>query len=482
MTKRKQFPWPCYASTWNRPVVEWRVVLVVLLVLAGCDGGTNTLEEDPGDDFELATLEISAPGTSITSLLGVLELTATGKNAMGNGVRLENVTWAVSDASVLQLLPSSTPATASVRAVGNGTATVTATVNDLSGTIEVTVAQQVARVIAQTGPLVVELPGDERQVEAEPADVLGSPVTDVSIVWSTANPQVATVDATGRVVATGFGTTMIQATAGDVTDEVAVEVIGDRFFLNGNVRLRYELDLPNTGEGPFPALVFVHGSGQVTRNGQRGVTDPLVSHGMAVLRYDKRGVGASTGTYTGVSTSNSPAQLRLLASDAAAALRFLSRLPNIDTTRLGLAANSQGGWIAPLATTETDLVSYLMIWSGPTVSVGMEIFYSNLAAGTTTPLDDVYPQLDSFIGMPGYDPLPLLQELTVPSIWLFGENDRSIPVRLDTLNMHRFQAAGLPYDYVLYPFAGHDLRDTRTGTFHDIWSDWVAWLREQGVL
>ena len=126
-------------------------------------------------------------------------------------------------------------------------------------------------------------------------------------------------------------------------------------------------------------------------------------------------------------------------------------------------ANSQGGWIAPLAAAMANEISYMLIWSGPTVSVGLEIFYSQFAEGTSVPLDDVYARLPGFSGQAGYEPMPTLMNITIPSLWQFGELDRSIPTRLDVENMARLQAAGLPFEFIVHPFANHGLIDTRTG-------------------
>ncbi len=330
--------------------------------------------------------------------------------------------------------------------------------------------------------LAVEFAGETSQFRATPVNAQGSPVVGTTVTWSSSNPVVATVDANGLVTAQGFGAAEIRATVGAVTGRIQFEVIGDRFFLNGSVRLRYDLDLPDNSGGPFPAVVWVHGSGMLDRNSQALATNPLVPEGLAALRYDKRGVGQSTGSFFNIGVANSVSGLGTLASDAAAAVRFLTRLPQIDRSRIGIIGNSQGGWIGPIAAAQSSDVSFMMMWSGPTVSVGLEIFYSTLADGTNTPLDNVYAQLPGFNGAAGYDPLPTLQSLTIPSLWLYGGMDRSIPTRLDTLNMRNFQAMGLPYEFIWYPTGRHDLRDANTGMIFDVWSDQVAWMRAKGIL
>ena len=454
------------------------LALATALAVTACASSDPSAPAGPGG--APASLTITAPVPTFASLGETQLLQLTALDANGAAATPGAVTWASSDAGVVTLTAGTTP-NVSARAVANGSAFITAQADGLVDTLLATVSQQLGQVTLGYGNPVVELPGDTLRIVATPRDALGSPMPGVDVTWSTASASVATVDSTGLVAAASFGGTRVSATAEAITSSVDIEVIGDRFFLNGTTRLRYDLDLP-PGAGPFPAVVLVHGSGLMTRSSQRGITDPLVPEGVAALRYDKRGVGESGGTYTGVSTANSAGVLSQLAGDAVAGARFLTRLAIIDSTRIGIAANSQGGWIAPLAASQSSLISFLLIWSGPTVSVGLEIYYSNFAEGTTTPLDDAYAQLVNFNGNPGYDPMPVLEAQTIPSLWLYGEIDRSIPVRVDTLNMRTLQDLGRPFEYILFPFAGHDLRDTRTGTFVDVWGAWLSWLRAKGIL
>jgi hypothetical protein len=81
---------------------------------------------------------------------------------------------------------------------------------------------------------------------------------------------------------------------------------------NGDVRLAYSLDLP-AGSGPFPAIVAGHGSGRVTRQQMEGSAARWTAMGFAVLRFDKRGVGESTGVYSEVGAQASPRMIPLLA-------------------------------------------------------------------------------------------------------------------------------------------------------------------------
>lgn len=241
------------------------------------------------------------------------------------------------------------------------------------------------------------------------------------------------------------------------------------FFTNGEVRLAYSLDLP-TGSGPFPAIVAGHGSGRVTRQQMEGFARRWTSQGFAVLRYDKRGIGESTGTYSEVGAQASATIIPLLAGDVAAAARFLRARPEIDASRVGLAGASQAGWILPHAARDLGGVAFMVLLSGPVCSVGVENYYSDLADGTTRPLDEVYALLPSFSGFHGYDPLPALQGIDTPTLWLLGDDDRSIPVRTTVANLATLAAAGKPFEWRTYAGLGHGLSG-------DVWTDIEDWAR-----
>ena len=112
-------------------------------------------------------------------------------------------------------------------------------------------------------------------------------------------------------------------------------------FTSGDVELAGTVFTP-FGEGPFPAIVLVHGSGPGERSEYLSIATRFAGEGMVVLIYDKRGSGHSGGNWITSSLTD-------LAEDAAAALRFLVDQPKIDSQRSGYWGISQGGWIVPLA-------------------------------------------------------------------------------------------------------------------------------------
>jgi dienelactone hydrolase len=241
------------------------------------------------------------------------------------------------------------------------------------------------------------------------------------------------------------------------------------FFESGDARLAFTLDLP-AGAGPFPAVVAGHGSGRVTRDQLRWLSAQFTRMGFAVLRFDKRGVGESTGTFVFVGTKDSPQVFPLLAGDVAAGVRFLRTRPEIDPHRIGLAGASQAGWILPLAARDLGDVAFMVLLSGPVCSVGAEMYYSDLVENDAArPIAEANALMPRFHGPPGYDPVPVLQRLDTPGLWLLGLDDRSIPVQLTLANLETLKADGRPFEWHTYSGLDHALGP-------GIWEDVARWV------
>jgi pimeloyl-ACP methyl ester carboxylesterase len=125
-------------------------------------------------------------------------------------------------------------------------------------------------------------------------------------------------------------------------------------FENGNVNLVGTLILPNS-HGPHPAIIFMHGSGGSPRISYFGFGYWLASREIAVLKYDKRGSGQSTGSFTTYED---------LGEDAAAGARFLQSRPEIDPKRIGFWGISEGGWTAPEAASRFSEAAFVICVSG----------------------------------------------------------------------------------------------------------------------
>jgi len=123
-----------------------------------------------------------------------------------------------------------------------------------------------------------------------------------------------------------------------------------------------------SSEGPFPAVILIAGSGRADRNealmGHRPflvLSDHLTRQGIAVLRFDKRGVGDSTGDFAAATSQD-------FASDVLAGVAYLKTRDDVDVEAIGLAGHSEGGLIGPMAAVASEDVSFLVLMAGPGVN------------------------------------------------------------------------------------------------------------------
>jgi len=135
-------------------------------------------------------------------------------------------------------------------------------------------------------------------------------------------------------------------------------------FAGGDgVTLAGELTMPLAG-GPFTAVILLSGSGPSDRDetvaGHRPslvLSDHLTKAGYAVLRYDDRGVGQSSGNFDTATLSD-------FAEDAVGAFEWLGNQQNIDAARIGFVGASEGGFKAPLAAQSVP-AAFLVFLGGP---------------------------------------------------------------------------------------------------------------------
>ena len=153
----------------------------------------------------------------------------------------------------------------------------------------------------------------------------------------------------------------------------------DVSYKNGkaDIELAGTLTTPR-GDGPFPVVLLISGSGAQDRDGAifnhkpfLVISDYLTRQGIAVLRVDDRGVGGSGGN---VSQSTSED----FAGDVLAGIEFLKTRPKIDKTKIGLIGHSEGGIIAPMAAAQSKDVAYIVLMAG-TGLPGDKILYLQAA-------------------------------------------------------------------------------------------------------
>lgn len=130
-----------------------------------------------------------------------------------------------------------------------------------------------------------------------------------------------------------------------------------------NIVLAGTLTLPQ-GEGPFPGVVLITGSGPQNRNeellGHKPflvIADYLTRNGIAVLRMDDRGVGGSTGVFATATTEN-------FVTDIEAAFRYMQTVPEVMARKVGLMGHSEGGMIAPMVAAKNPDVAFVVSLAG----------------------------------------------------------------------------------------------------------------------
>jgi uncharacterized protein len=137
-------------------------------------------------------------------------------------------------------------------------------------------------------------------------------------------------------------------------------------FQNGVVTLHGTLTLP-VRPGPHPVVVLLQEAGPRSR--PFGFWPYLFArYGIAMLTFDKRGSGASTGHWDTASFDD-------LAGDALAAVRLLRSRPEIDSTRIGLWANSNSGWVAPVVAAQSKDVAFVISRVGSSLPPTENVLY-----------------------------------------------------------------------------------------------------------
>ncbi len=221
------------------------------------------------------------------------------------------------------------------------------------------------------------------------------------------------------------------------------------------------------GDGAFPAVVIIHGSGSSSRNNPwyLTLTAHLQDQGIVVLLPDKRGSEGSQGNWR---TSS----LEDLATDTAAAVDFLLDQDKVDVSQIGIIGMSQGGQIAPVVAAATDRIDFVVNVVGSSLPIYDVLLYEEtnnlrelgflpgvakvIAYPSTFILREISQQ-EFWEAVGNFDPLPYWREVDVPVLALYGSEDTNVPSqaskdRLAALNRSNIEIR-------IYEGSGHALED-----------------------
>ncbi len=253
-----------------------------------------------------------------------------------------------------------------------------------------------------------------------------------------------------------------------------------------DVQLRASYYVPQGVAEPLPAVVVVHGSAPSTRNDVSFSTRMFLNLGFAVLAYDKRGVGESSGEYRRFNVKDSQNIFEELAADTRVATRWLRTQKEVDAARIGLVGGSQAGWIMPLAASNTDVVRFIVIFAGTPVSAGEEAYHGRLTGdggGNGLPIEEADSLLAQYDGPKGFDPRSILRKATASMLWIFGTNDVVIPTNASIAELQRIvEKDNSNHEIHIIEGVNHNFVNIETGEPYRTDSIVRSWLTTQNLI
>lgn len=242
------------------------------------------------------------------------------------------------------------------------------------------------------------------------------------------------------------------------------------------VQLSGSLVTPEEGR-PIAVIVLVHGSGPSER--YTALAALLALRRVAVLTYDKRGVGQSGGRYERVNDV-SRANLELMASDATAAMKWVLDSPILKALPRGFVGLSQAGWVVPIAVARLPTVDFIGFWSGPTCTTSEQLHLQHFSAEHESDWPRVTADMISEAMLhveyrpDDVDPRHWLKAVSVPGIWLFGGQDPYVPIALSTRRLQQLIDNGRSnFEYRVFPEEGHNLADSPRQASFVTMVDWI---------
>lgn len=291
------------------------------------------------------------------------------------------------------------------------------------------------------------------------------------------------------------------------------------------IMLAGTLTIPE-GDGPFPAVVLVTGSGPQDRDeslmGHKPfwvIADHLSRNGIAVLRYDDRGTVKSEGNFNSATSFD-------FAGDAEAALAYLESRKEINKSKTGVAGHSEGGLIAAILGVESKRLDFIVSLAGPGLTGEQIIYMQTELIGKANGVSDEHLQRELALmkqlfavvkaepdmalaekklrelfnehiaGLPEeekgkseytdgaitqqiarvntawfrkfllFDPVPYLEKTTVPVLALIGEKDLQVPSKENLAAIEKALKKGGNKNFVVKEMAGlnHLFQKTENGS------------------
>lgn len=278
-----------------------------------------------------------------------------------------------------------------------------------------------------------------------------------------------------------------------------------------NVTLAATFTIP-TGKGPFPAVLLITGSGPQDRDetimGHKPflvLSDYLTRKGIVVLRADDRGVGKSTGKFSGATTAD-------FSTDTEAGVAFLKTRAEVDSHKIGLIGHSEGGIIAPMVAARDPDVAFIVMMAGSGVPgdqiLPEQVLQLDLAAGRSredaqkaadeereilklaeSEKDDAVLQKDLREKLAGevpdaqmgaqinvitspwfrffltYDPATTLRKIKCPVLAINGEKDRQVSPQqnLPAIRQALTEGGNKNFEVIELPGLNHLFQTAKTG-------------------
>jgi len=292
-------------------------------------------------------------------------------------------------------------------------------------------------------------------------------------------------------------------------------------FQSDGVTLAGTLTIPEDKILP-PGVILIHGSGPVDRDENvpgglklrvfAEVADALSKAGFAVLRYDKRGIGESTGSYSKASLSD-------LVNDVQAAVKFMQIQPGIDMNRIALVGHSEGGIIAPMVSARDSTIKAIVLMAGTArpldevvedqvryayaisgiddeklIEEGVELqkeMLEAIRAGEDTMNDQPIPLAAWWREHMNHNPLETIVQVNADVLILQGEKDFQVLVDKDAKMLAQaLTEAGKPHKIVIFPNLDHLFKyvegestvasylDTSREVSEDVLNTMIEWLKE----